>query len=283
MTFTHPLVNSDWLVTHLHDPDLLIFDASTYMPAEGKDGHGEYLKACIPGARFFDVEEIADPDTHLPHMVPSQGRFARLVGALGLSNEKRVVVYDQKGLFSSARAWWLLRLFGHDRVAVLDGGLPKWISEGHPVVAGSSASTPVTGAAIFHPSLRTALLRGYGDVVANCTSGRELVIDARSRERFDGTAPDPRPGLPSGHIPGSVSTPYADLLNGDKTLKSPEFLRANFTAAGVRDETSVICSCGSGLTACILSLGLTVAGFDPGAVYDGSWTEWASQPGSPIA
>lgn len=280
MTFPTPLVTTEWLAAHLDATDLLIFDASAYMPAEGKDGRSEYLLAQIPGARFFDVDEIADPETKLPHMAPSQGRFSRLVGTLGLSSDKRVVVYDQKGLFSAARAWWLLRLFGHEQVAVLDGGLPKWMAENRPLEAGDPSPL---GGALFLPAFRTELLRGLGDVLKNCETGREQVIDARSRERFEGTAPDPRPGLVSGHIPGSISTPYVDLLNPDKTLKSADALRAYFIAAGLDEEKPVVCSCGSGLSACILSLGLMVAGFGPGAVYDGSWTEWASSPGVPIA
>ena len=274
-----PIVDTAWLASQLNAPDLVLFDASAYMPAEGKDGRAEYLTAHIPGARFFDVDDIADPDTDLPHMVPSQGRFARLVRALGVSNGSRIVCYDQKGLFSAARCWWLFRLFGHDQVAVLDGGLPKWQAEGRPVLAGAEvAASPGD----FRPNFRAALLRGLGDMRRNAENPVELVLDARSRERFDGTAPDPRAWLPSGHMPGSVSLPYPDLLNPDKTYKSVESLRALFSAVGVDGQRPVVSSCGSGLTACILSLGLAVAGLPAGAIYDGSWTEWAGQPDVPI-
>ncbi len=274
-----PLVSTDWLTGQLGHADLVLFDASAYMPAEQKDGRAEYLQRHIPGARFFDVDEVADPDTDLPHMVPSQGRFARLVAALGVSNDQRVVFYDQKGLFSAARGWWLFRLFGHERVAVLAGGLPKWMAEGHPLAAGD-AREPRPGT--FYPGFRSELLRGLGDMRRNVDSGRELVLDARSRERFDGTAPDPRPQLPSGHIPGSRSLPYPELLNPDKTLKSAADLRALFLAAGADGSRPVVSSCGSGLTATILSLGLAVAGLPAGAIYDGSWTEWAGQADTPI-
>lgn len=274
-----PLVNTDWLAKELGQPDLIVFDASAYMPAEQKDGHGEYLRQHIPGARFFDVDEIADPETDLPHMVPSQGRFARLVGALGVSNRHRIVVYDQKGLFSAARAWWLFRLFGHDQVAVLDGGLPKWLAEQRPLEHGEAAPVETTE---FRPFFRTELLRGLGDMRRNAEHPSEIVLDARSRERFDSIAPDPRPQLSSGHMPGSTSLPYLELLNPDKTLKSPGELKTIFRAAGVDGSRSVVSSCGSGLTATILSLGMVVAGLPAGAIYDGSWTEWASQPDTPI-
>jgi thiosulfate/3-mercaptopyruvate sulfurtransferase len=274
-----PLVTTDWLAKELGQPDLVLFDASAYMPAEGKDGRTEYRQAHIPGARFFDVDEVADPDTDLPHMVPSQGRFARLVGALGVDNQSRIVFYDQKGLFSAARGWWLFRLFGHDRVAVLDGGLPKWLGEGRST---ETDEVPAAVAKIYRPSFRAELLKGLGDMRRNAESREAIVLDARSRERFEGTAPDPRAWLPSGHMPGSTSLPYPDLLNPDKTLKSPATLREIFQGLGVDGHRPVVSSCGSGLTATILSLGLAVAGFPAGAVYDGSWTEWAGQSDTPV-
>ncbi|GAB2181484.1 3-mercaptopyruvate sulfurtransferase [Denitratisoma sp. agr-D3] len=274
-----PIVDTAWLAGQLGQPDLVLFDASAYMPAEGKDGKAEYRRAHLPGARFFDVDEVADPDTDLPHMVPSQGRFSRLVGALGVDNACRVVFYDQKGLFSAARGWWLFCLFGHDRVAVLDGGLPKWLAEGRAIEAGEAAAAT---AKVFHPNFRAELLRGLGDMRRNAESGRELVLDARSRERFDGTAPDPRAWLPSGHMPFSRSLPYGELLNEDKTLKSPAELRRIFAEVGADGSQPLVCSCGSGLTATILALGLAIAGLPEGAVYDGSWTEWAGQDDTPV-
>lgn len=274
------LVSSEWLAAHLDDADLRLLDASWYMPAEQRNAAAEFLKTHIPGAQFFDVDEVADPDTALPHMAPSPERFARLVGDLGIGNHHHIVFYDQKGLFSAGRGWWLFRLFGHQRVSVLDGGLPKWLAEGRPSERGPADAT---AAASYRPALRASLLRGLGDLLANLQSQHELVLDARSRGRFDGSAPDPRPNLPSGHIPGSRSLPYSELLNPDGTLLPLDALRAKFAAAGVDGSRPLVCSCGSGLTATVLALGLEVAGLGSAAVYDGSWTEWAAQPDTPKA
>lgn len=274
-----PLVTSEWLARELGKPDLIVFDASFYLPAESKDAREEFRRAHIPGARYFDINLVADPETDLPHMLPSQGRFARLVGEMGVSNDHRVVFYDQKGIFSSPRGWWLFRLFGHDQVAVLDGGLPRWVSEGRAVETGEGAPAQP---ASFRPSFRTSLLRGLEDMRRNAQTGAELVLDARSRERFDGTAAEPRPGLLSGHMPGSRSLPFAEVLTEDKTFKTPEQLRQIFSAAGVKEGRSIACTCGSGVSATVLALGLAIAGLPDGAVYDGSWTEWASQPDTPI-
>lgn len=274
------LVSADWLADQLGQPDLVVLDATYYMPAEGKRGEDEFLRQHIPGARFFDVDRVADQDTDLPHMAPTAGRFARLVGEMGISNASRVVFYDQKGIFSAPRGWWLFRLFGHDRVAVLDGGLPAWLASERPVETGTtSAPAP----AVFQPYLRTRLLRGLGDMRQNLDSRAEQVLDARARDRFTGAAPEPRPGLPSGHMPGSLNVPFTELLNPDKTMKSPDALRAVFAVAGFDSAKPAVCSCGSGLTATVVSLGLAAAGFEPGAIYDGSWTEWASQPDASIA
>ena len=273
-----PLVSTEWLAAELGSPGLVILDATKYMPNEGLDGKDQFFRCRIPGARFFDIDEVADPETDLPHMVPAAGRFARLVGALGIGNDSRVVFYDQKGLASAARGWWLMGLFGHDAAAVLDGGLPKWRAEGRALEAGpQDAPRP----AQFVPSFRAARLRGIGDMLANQRSGSELVLDARAAGRFDGTAAEPRPGLPSGHIPGSRNLPYTDLLNPDQTMLPPAALRARFAAAGVDGARPVVTSCGTGVTAAILTLGLAVAGLDQGALYDGSWTEWAGRADTP--
>lgn len=275
-----PLVTVPWLAKELGADGLFVLDASAYLPTEPKDARALYRQAHVPGAGFFDIDAFSDPDTALPHMAPSQGRFARLASALGVGAASRVVVYDQKGLFSAARAWWLFRLFGHERVAVLDGGLPKWLDAGHPVESGEP---PPPAPGDFRAAFRPALLRGLGDVLANLDSRDELLIDARARARFEGRAAEPRPGLRAGHIPGSLNLPYTELIDEDGTLKAPEHLREAFAALGVDGGRPVVTTCGSGLTAAVLSLALSVAGLRPGALYDGSWTEWGSRDDTPVA
>jgi thiosulfate/3-mercaptopyruvate sulfurtransferase len=274
-----PLVTTDWLASELARPDLIVFDATKYLPNEDKDGKAEFLRAHIPGARYFDIDEIADQDTDLPHMVPTPGRFAKLMAAMGVSNASRIVFYDQKGLASAARGWWLMGLFGHDQAAVLDGGLPKWLRENRPVEAGQPAA-PAPGK--FLPEYRATLLRGVGDLVRNVASGEELVLDARAAGRFTGATPEPRAGMRSGHIPGSASLPYTDLLNADGTFRSVTDVKARLARAGVDGSLPVVTSCGSGVTACILTLGLRLAGLPEGAVYDGSWTEWGGRSDTPV-
>ncbi len=274
-----PLVSTEWLAATLGAPDLVVFDATKYLPNEGRDGAAEFRDAHIPGARYFDIDAIADPDTDLPHMVPSPGRFARMLGALGVGNDTRVVFYDQKGLASAARGWWMMGLFGHDRAAVLDGGLPKWRREGRAVEAGDPPpATPAT----FRPDLRAGRLRGIGDMLANVGSGAELVLDARAAGRFAGTAPEPRAGMRSGHIPGAHSLPYTELLAEDRTMLPADALRARFAQAGADGTRPVVTSCGTGVTAAILTLGMVRAGLPAGALYDGSWTEWGGRPDTPI-
>jgi thiosulfate/3-mercaptopyruvate sulfurtransferase len=212
-------------------------------------------------------------------MVPTPGRFARLMAAYGVSNTSRIVFYDQKGLASAARGWWLMGLFGHDAAAVLDGGLPKWLSEGRPTQDGPP---PDHAPGYFRPDYRAAQLRGVGDVLRNVLTRSELVLDARAAGRFTGATPEPRAGMRSGHIPGSASVPYTDLLHPDGTFRSPGELRARFEQAGVDGTRPLVTSCGSGVTACILTLGLRLAGFPEGAVYDGSWTEWGGRSDTPI-
>jgi len=265
------LVTTDWLAAELTAPDLILFDASYYLPNENVDGRARYAAEHIPGARFFDIDEVANPSTTLPHMVPSAARFEHLLGAMGVSNSTRIVFYDQRGLFSAARGWWLMRLFGHESVAVLDGGLPKWRYEQRLL---NNEVPPAPVPQHYGAHLRSELLRVMADVVANLVNHHELVVDARSRPRFAGTVPEPRAGVVSGHIPGSRCLPFGELLNADGTMLSPDRLRALFAALGVEDDTRVIASCGSGVTAPLITLGLAVAGYLPGAVYDGSWTEW---------
>jgi thiosulfate/3-mercaptopyruvate sulfurtransferase len=274
-----PLVTTEWLQAQLGSEGMVVFDATKYLPNEPKDGHAEFVRAHIPGARFFDIDLVADPDTDLPHMVPTPGRFARLMAQLGVGNDSRVVFYDQKGLASAARGWWLMGLFGHDQVAVLDGGLPKWIREGRPTEAGESASPAAAG---FRPDFRATRLRGVGDMLRNVRTLDEQVLDARAAGRFTGAVPEPRAGMRSGHIPGSISLPYTDLLQPDGTFRPASEVRDRFRAAGVDGTKPVVTSCGSGVTACILTLGLRVAGYPEGAVYDGSWTEWGGRADTPV-
>jgi thiosulfate/3-mercaptopyruvate sulfurtransferase len=269
-----PLVSTDWLAGALGTPDLIVFDATKYLPNEPKDGKAEFALAHIPGARYFDIDEVADPDTDLPHMVPTPGRFAKLMGGMGVSNTSRVVFYDQKGLASAARGWWLMGLFGHDNAAVLDGGLPKWMREGR---ATQSGAPPASAPTSFRPDYRAARLRGVGDVIRNVETQAELVLDARAVGRFTGATPEPRAGMRSGHMPGAASLPYTDLLHADGTFRPAAELKARFAQAGVDGGRGIITSCGSGVTACILTMGLRLAGLPEGAVYDGSWTEWGGR------
>ena len=271
----HDLVSTEWLAGALGAPDLMVFDATKYLPNEPFDGLTKYREAHIPGARFFDIDVVADPDTALPHMAPTAGRFARLMGEMGISNATRVIFYDQKGLQSSARGWWLMKLFGHEKAAVLDGGLPKWLAEARATESGDAKSAAPTS---YTPDFRADLVKGIGDVKRIIASGSALILDARAKGRFDGSAPEPRPGLPSGHMPGAKSVPFNELLNADFTMKDAAALRARFAAAGADGTTPIVTSCGTGVTACILALGLKQAGLGDAAIYDGSWTEWAGRP-----
>ncbi|MBR0670951.1 sulfurtransferase [Neoroseomonas soli] len=269
------LVSTEWLAAELGKPDLVVFDCSTYLPGEPGNKHDGFRAAHIPGARMFDIDAIADDETDLPHMVPTPARFARMIGALGVSNASRVVFYDQHGLRSSPRGWWMMRLFGHDKVAVLDGGLPAWKQEGRPVETGDA---PAPAPATFVPDFRADRLKGIGDIKRIVADGSALIIDARAKGRFDGTAPEPRAGMPSGHMPGAANVPATEMAGPGGRMKDPATLRAIFAAAGATGGKPVVTSCGSGVTACVLAFGMARAGLPEPAVYDGSWTEWASRP-----
>jgi thiosulfate/3-mercaptopyruvate sulfurtransferase len=268
------IVSTAWLEAHLSAPDVKVLDASWHMPDTGRDARAEYIAAHIPGAAFFDIDDISDTRSPLPHMAPQPEKFVSRMRKLGVSDGHRVVVYDQAGLFSAARAWWMLRLLGHRDVAVLDGGLPKWLAEGRA----TEDTAPVLRERHFTARRNAALVRDVTQVAAATKLGAEQIVDARSAPRFRGEAPEPRPGLRSGHIPGALNLHYAQLLNEDGTMKDEAAIKAAFVAAGVDLGKPIVSSCGSGVTACILDLALERIGNRRHAVYDGSWAEWGMFP-----
>lgn len=272
------LVSTAWLAEHLGKPGVLVFDTTKYLPNEPFDGKTKFAEAHIPGARFFDIDEVADPDASLPHMAPTAARFEKLMAKLGVSNDSTVVFYDQKDAQSSPRGWWLMRLFGHKNAAVLDGGLPAWTREGRAVEAGTPAA-PAPG--VYVADLIAARIKGIGDIKNIIADGSALILDARSKGRFDGTAPEPRPGLPSGHMPGAANVPFNELFGTDGLMLPAAELRARFAKAGVDGTRPLVTSCGTGVTACVVALGLVQAGLPEPAIYDGSWTEWAGRPETP--
>ncbi len=276
-----PLVTTAWLGEHLRSPDIRLVDASWRMPAPdgtAYDAKGDYGLAHIPGAVFFDIDEIADTDSPLPHMLPSPEKFSSRVRKLGLGDGSRIVVYDQFGVTSAARVWWTFRVMGHEDVVVLDGGLPKWIAEGRPV---DDLPTPPRERH-FTARLSGDLLRDHHQVARALESGREQIVDARPAARFRGEAPEPRAGLRGGHMPGALSLPSAQLIAPDGTLLPADKLRAVFEAAGVDPAKPVITTCGSGITASLIALALARVGQTRAAVYDGSWAEWGALPDAPV-
>lgn len=275
-----PLIEPAALAARLADDSLIIFDASWHMPAAERSGRAEYEAAHIPGALFFDIDAISDRATDLPHMLPSESDFAAAMSAAGVGNDSDVVVYDVHGLFSAARAWWMLRAFGHESVSVLNGGLPAWRAAGLPLSGGAEEAKK---GASFAPRLQPAMLRSKRQVTDNLVTKREQIVDARSAPRFSGSVSEPRPGLRSGRIPGSFNVPYTDLLDeGGLRLRSPAEIATIFQNAGADLSRPITTSCGSGVTACVLTLALNVAGFPGVAVYDGSWAEWGADHAAPI-
>ena len=281
MSYKHSeaLVETDWLAKHLAAPDVRVVDASWYMPTQNRNALAEYKEAHIPGAVFFDIDEISDKSSPYPHMLPSSEKFSSHMRRMGLGDGSRVVIYDGAGLFSAARVWWMFRVFGHEDVAVLNGGFPKWRSENRPVESGEA--TPHRRH--FTSRMNHLLVRDIDQMRANVKSRAEQVVDARSAPRFAGKEPEPRPGLRSGHIPGSFNLPYAEILDpATKTLLPADKLAQRFSQAGLDLAKPVVASCGSGVTASALAFALYLLGRRDVAVYDGSWSEWGAQADTPI-
>ena len=273
------LVSTEWLHAHLKDPDMRILDGSYYLPQMGRDPRAEYDAAHIPNARFFDIDDVADHGSDLPHMVPPVEKFMSRMRAMGVGDGHQVVVYDGMGLFSAARVWWLFKLMGQNNIAVLDGGLPKWQAEGRPV----EDLPPVIRDRHMTVRRQNHMVKDVTQVSAASKLGDYEIIDARSPGRFRGEEPEPRPGLRPGHIPGSKNVCFKDLLNADQTMKNPLEIRQIFEAAGVDFNKPAITTCGSGVTAAVLSLGLERIGKTDHSLYDGSWSEWGMFPTVPVA
>ena len=273
------LVDTGWHADHLGDPGIRIVDATWYLPNVDRSGRKEYAERRIPGAVFWDLDEIADPADPLPHMLPDAATFAGHMAGLGIGDGMKVVVYDSVGSMTAPRVWWMLRSFGHDDAAVLDGGLVKWLAEDRP----TDTAAPDLGAGQFTATVRAHMVRDVNAIRANLDSAAEHMLDARAAGRFAGTEPELRPNCRSGHIPGSLNLPYGGLIDGEtKTFLPADALAERFAASGIDASRPVITTCGSGVTACVLALGLHLLGRDDVAVYDGSWTEWGSRDDTPI-
>jgi thiosulfate/3-mercaptopyruvate sulfurtransferase len=272
------LVSTDWLAQHLTDPNVVVLDASYYLANHKRDAAAEFLAAHIPGAQRFDIDAISDKSNPLPHMLPPPEQFARQVGELGVGDGTTIVLYDGIGLYGAARVWWSFRVFGSDTVRVLDGGMPKWKAEGRPTEAGA-AKAPAQKT--FAPKFNAKMVASLNDVQKVLLDKSAQVVDARSTERFRAEAPEPRAGLRGGHMPGSFNVPFGEVLK-DGSLADPATLAAAFQKAGVDLDRPVVTSCGSGVTASILTFAIDALGKGPGSVYDGSWSEWGARADTPV-
>lgn len=274
------LVSTEWLSEHIDAPDLVVVDSSWHMPAEQRDAHREYLDSHIPGAVFFDIDDIADTNSNLPHMLAGNVKFSSRMRKMGIGDGNRIVVYDTNGIFSAARGWWTFRAMGVEEVAVLDGGLPKWIREERPLDSGKKQKQERH----FTARRNSAIIRDADDIrkIVQDPDANIQIVDARTEGRYRGAEPEPRPGLRAGRIPNSINLPFGQLMNDDGTMKKPDTLRDTFQKVGIDLSQPVITTCGSGVTAAVLSLGLERAGHRNVALYDGSWCEWGSRHDLPI-
>ena len=279
VTEDNSLVSTEWLEHNLILPEVRVLDASWYLQSQGRDPKAEFFEKHIQGSKYFDIEKFSDSRHQLPHMVPSLEQFCSELSKLGVGDGDHVVLYDGLGLFSAARAWWLFKLFGFKRVSILDGGLPKWVSEKKPVTSEIELQT----ACHFTPSFNKRLVCDWKRVKSVMTENASQIVDARPQDRFKGSVPEPRPGLKSGHIPGSINVCYKDLLNVDQTMKSSKDLQNIFESQGLNLTLPIVTSCGSGVTAAILSLALSIIGVHDVALYDGSWAEWGMRSDLDVA